>query len=167
MVVLYGNSDNRSNLEVVPVLKSVVLIQEKPLVVLDAKSDVFGRAIRSDEDEVLASLQGPVDPSHLKELENVVFLLVKGTLIVLERQLQPYLTGELSDPSEEMIQRSKSAPIHNIFSEQVLGMTDHQYHRALNATMDFIDGKGQTKIKRWTGCPRKIQMNKNALCIFL
>ena len=60
---------------------------------------------------------------------------------VLERQLKPYLTGKLSSPTSEMLQLAKSAPVHNIYSEQVLGMSDHQYHRAPNATMGIIDGK--------------------------
>ena len=31
--------------------------------------------------------------------------------------------------------------IHNIFSEETLGLTDHQFSRAPNASIGFIDGK--------------------------
>ena len=67
--------------------------------------------------------------------------LLQGSVSVLERQLQSYLTGELSNPTPEMIEITKAAPLHNIFSDQVLAMTDHRYHRAPNATMGFIDSK--------------------------
>ena len=34
-----------------------------------------------------------------------------------------------------------SAPVHNMYAERVLGMTDHNVHRAPNAKMDFVDSK--------------------------
>ena len=37
--------------------------------------------------------------------------------------------------------QSKSAPVHNMFAEQTLGLADHQLRRAPNAKIGFIDGK--------------------------
>jgi len=64
-----------------------------------------------------------------------------GILVVLERQLKPYLVGNLSSATVEMLIQTKSAPIHNMFSEETLGLTDHQFRRAPNASIGFIDGK--------------------------
>ena len=49
----------------------------------------------------------------------------------------------LSTPTKQMLKRAKSAPVHNIMSERILGMTDHQTQRAANATMGFIEGKAK------------------------
>ena len=143
MTVLYGNKSKSANLGMVPVLKKCVnqlkVVLENPMSMLDMREDMFGQALHPADDEILADLQRPSDPP--KELELILTKLLEGSVKVLERQLKPYLTGELSSPTSEMLQLAKSAPVHNIFSEQVLGMTDHQYHRAPNATMGFIDGK--------------------------
>ena len=77
---------------------------------------------------------------------------MKGVVTVLERQLAEYLTGDLSTPTPVMLEQTKSAPIHNIYSERILGMTDHQFHRAPNATTGFIDAKvkaAQNKTLQW------------------
>ena len=44
-----------------------------------------------------------------------------------------------------MIEVTKAAPVHNIASERILGLTDSQYRRAPNATIGFIDGKVKAK----------------------
>ena len=75
-------------------------------------------------------------------------MALQCVLDVLQRQLQPYLTGALSNPTEEMLSRSQSAPIHNMHSEQTLALTDHQIRHARNATIDFVDGKVKSKRNR-------------------
>ena len=44
-----------------------------------------------------------------------------------------------------MLEATKSAPVHNIASERILGLTDSQWRRAPNATIGFIDGKVKGK----------------------
>ena len=102
---------------------------------------MFGQALDPSHDDVLADLLASADPSHCDDFEDVLKSLLEGSLVVLNRQLKAYLVGELSTPSTEMLEQTKGAPAHNIVSEQVLGLTDHQYHRAPNATIGFIDGK--------------------------
>ena len=65
-------------------------------------------------------------------------MALQCVLDVLQRQLQPYLTGALSNPTQEMLSRSQGTPIHNMHSEQTLALTDHQIRRA---TVGFVDGK--------------------------
>ena len=69
--------------------------------------------------------------------------------------MNDYLTGDLSIPTEHMLKQAKSAPVHNIMSERILGMTDHQTHRAANATVGFIEGKvkaSTNKTLQWLDC---------------
>ena len=54
-----------------------------------------------------------------------------------------------------MLKQGKSAPVHNIMSERILGMTDHQTQRAANAKMGFIEGKvkaSTNKTLQWLDC---------------
>lgn len=137
-----------SNLEAVPVLTKCVdklkLLKEKPLEMLDATLDVFGHEL-DPADVVSCSLQSKILPQEKTEFEDVCHQLVAGSVEVLEKQLNRYLHGELSTPSDEMLHQAMSVPIHNIFAEQVLGLMDHQYRRAPNATIGFIDGKVKAK----------------------
>ena len=68
-----------------------------------------------------------------------------GAVQILEKQLKAYLEGILSRPSAIMIEQTDCAPLHNIFAEQTLGLTDHQFRRAPNAIVGFIDGKVRCK----------------------
>ena len=142
MTVFYGNKGGKSNLEVVPDLKLVANLRHlanNPLSVLTVESDLFGHLLNPGTEDVLASLQNPVDPAQMKEFETVMKELIDGTITVLERQLVKYLSGDLSAPTPEMLLQTKSTPIHKTFSERVMGMTDSQTRRAPNATVGFID----------------------------
>ena len=41
--------------------------------------------------------------------------------------------------------QTSSAPVHNIFAEQNLGLADHYLRRARNCTIGHIDGKVKCK----------------------
>ena len=41
--------------------------------------------------------------------------------------------------------QTSSAPVHNIFAEQTLGLADHYLRRARNCTIGHIDGKVKCK----------------------
>ena len=75
-------------------------------------------------------------------------LAVRRTLEVLEHQLEPYLHGSLNYPRKEILVRIQAAPLHNMLSEQTLGLVDYHVHHAPNANIGFIDGKAKVqKIK--------------------
>ena len=61
------------------------------------------------------------------------------------KSLQGSLVGMLSKPMPALLQQTKSAETHNIASEETLGLTDYQFHRAPNATVGFVDGKVNVK----------------------
>ena len=95
----------------VPVLEKCVnqlkVIQENPESILDMREDMFVQALHQAEYEILADLQRRSDPP--KELEHILSKLLVGSVKVLEQQLKPYLTGELSSPTYETLQIAKSA----------------------------------------------------------
>ena len=44
---------------------------------------------------------------------------------VIEKQMNDYIDGDLSHLSSPMITQVKSAPVHDMFSEQTLALADH------------------------------------------
>ena len=121
MKVLYGNKSNSTNLGTVHVLKKSVeqlkIARENPMSVLNMQEDLFAQALHPADDKILEYLQRPSDPP--KELEQILSKLLEGSVNVLERQLQPYLTGELSSHTSEMLDLGKSTRAHNIYSERI------------------------------------------------
>ena len=91
MTVLYETSATKTNLEVVPQLKLVIEnlkdLERRPLSALTTRTNVFDQPLKED------------DPVISK---------------VILRQLQPYLSRDLSEPSAEMLTQTESTPIHNI-----------------------------------------------------
>eukprot|EP00794_Sanderia_malayensis_P002701 gene2701-3122_t len=85
---------------------------------------------------VLKSLQE--SPAHVEEFNEIIGALAKG---FRERQLEPYLHGRLANPTDKVMEQTKSAPKHNIYSERALAMADSQCRRAPNAKVDFLSSK--------------------------
>ena len=69
-------------------------------------------------------------------------------IATLKRQLAPYLEGRLSNPSAELLDKTSSAPLHNIAAERCLGMFDHLARRAPNATVGFVDCKVRAALNK-------------------
>ena len=147
MRMFYANEKNLTNLETTPAIQTSLqnrkYLKDNPAHALTTKRDIFDGQL-SASDEVIKDLQRPWE----SQTEEAQFLdifpkLMSGTIEVLERQLKPYLHGDLATPTVAQLEKSKSAPTHNIFAEQTLGLTDHQFHRAPNATIGFIDGVGK------------------------
>ena len=68
-----------------------------------------------------------------------VSLVADGCLTVLQRQLRRYLTGDLAEPSDEVLEETEHAPVHSIFAKETLAMVDSQVRRAPNASAQFIE----------------------------
>ena len=60
---------------------------------------------------------------------------------VIEKQMNDYIDGDLSHLSTPIITQDKSAPVHNMFSEQTLALADHQFRKPPNSKVGFIYGK--------------------------
>lgn len=122
-------------MKVVTALRSY---EENPEIVLSMPIDSFGESLELTN-VVLKSLQDA--PVNVEEFQEIVGALAKGFGEVLERQLEPYLYGRLANPTDEVMEQTKSAPKHNIHSERTLAMADSQCRRAPNAKIDFISSK--------------------------
>ena len=140
----YANASKRINLEMIPLMhkcmSSLTDLKNNPLQMLTSRRDVFQNTL--EPDSVFTSLQAP--PADIEQ-EEILSLIMTSLLVgaekLLSKQLKRYLSGDLANPSSDVLTQGESAPTHNIFSEQTLGMVDHQFCRAPNATFGFIDGK--------------------------
>ncbi|XP_065655755.1 uncharacterized protein LOC136081745 [Hydra vulgaris] len=167
MTQFYKNMDNRSHMEMIPLMKLCLswleLVRDDPFQVISSKVDCFGAEVLSN-DVILASLR----KENFDELSiHVVKSLASGFLVVLERQLKQYLTGNLSNATPEILQSASSAPVHNMHSERVLGMVDSQNKRAPNATTGFLDSKVKSKInKTMDWLLEKSEVKQKAIIMF-
>ena len=100
--------------------------------------DCFGVPLL-DDDETLHTLRH--NCPNPNELKNVIVTFSSGFADTLTRQLQRYLTGELSVPTQRMFDKTENAPAHNMESERTLGMVDAHMRRAPNAQLNQISAK--------------------------
>uniref|UniRef100_A0A2C9KSA3 Uncharacterized protein n=1 Tax=Biomphalaria glabrata TaxID=6526 RepID=A0A2C9KSA3_BIOGL len=111
-----------SHLEMTPfVRRSITTLKEpqlNPASILTLEFDVFGHPLLVDD--VLVVLRD-VELQPGERFFRTVSVLASCFVKVLERQLDDYLTGDLANPTEAMMQQTSSAPLHNIHSERVLG----------------------------------------------
>ncbi|KAG1653606.1 Transmembrane protein C17orf113 [Nymphon striatum] len=118
----------------------------EPLQSLQTNTDVFGSTIDPHANSFLFSLQEPFENTESEQrFCQLLLLCISGVIEVLERQLDRYLVGDLSVPNDQLLKQTQSAPTHNMYAEEVMGLTDHQFRRARNATVGFIDGKVKCK----------------------
>ena len=146
MQVVYSNMEKVHHLEMSAyfqtVINSLQQVKDNPQMVLTTSKDFFGKELDLD-DPVLKSLRKA--PEDLSVFLKIVSLLSDGFIEVLERQLHAYIKGRLSNPTEKMIEETKSAPNHNIHAERVLAMADSLARRAPNAKIDYISAKVRFK----------------------
>ena len=79
-------------------------------------------------------------------MTKILSRLIASIIEVIEKQMSEYPDGGLSNVSLATAHQPYSAPVHNMFAEQTLGLADHHFRTALNVTIGFIDGKVKTKI---------------------
>ena len=90
---------------------------EDPLLILKSSKDVFGCDI--DSDAVLQALQTDEMPEEdMFTLKEVIERLLTSVVEVIEKQMNEYIDGDLFHLSSSVITQAKSAPVHNMFSEQ-------------------------------------------------
>ena len=108
---------------------------------------------------VMLSIKRYIDKIHEEEmitLKEVIERLLTSVVKVIEKQMNEYIDDNLSHLSSSMITQAKSAPVHNMFSEQTLALADHQFRKSPISKVGFIDGKVKAKKTRpWSGCLRK------------
>ena len=136
----YANRANKKNLEMEAPMKAAIAqlktFVNNPSELLTCTHDVFGCPIEVDKE--LDALRREPKHSQFDEVAQKVF---GSTIEVLERQLKRYLEGDLSQPTDEMLDICSSASLINFHAERLLGRFSAQFARAPNATTGFLDGK--------------------------
>ena len=139
-----------TNLEVTPYINTCLNNLKKlttlPLLMLEVSEDVFGATLDRETDDVMCSLiKHECNESEKDILNDILSRLLAGMILVIEKQLNEYIQGSLSNLSPSKIVQTCSAPVHNMFAEQTLGLADHYLRRARNCTIGFIDGKVKSR----------------------
>lgn len=101
-------------------LNNLEKIKEDPTTLLSLQEDIFGEPL--DLCPLLEALRtSPVDDSKFASAAQT---LAKAFISKLELQLERYLSGDLAEPSPELLEKTQNAPTHNIHAERTLGMMD-------------------------------------------
>ena len=105
MKILYCNNEGESNLEVFSILKESVnrlqYLVNKSELFLTTSEDLFAEKLK-ENDETLKCLQSEIPLLEKEQFNILMTMALQCVLDVLQRQLQPYLTGALSNPSQEI-----------------------------------------------------------------
>ena len=120
------------------------MLTRSPLLMLEISEDAFGATLDRETDDVMCSLINcECNESHAEkeDLNVILSQLLAGIILVIEKQLNEYIQGSLSNLSPAKIMQTSSAPVHNMFAKQTLGLADHYLRRARNCTIGHIDGK--------------------------
>ena len=108
MTHVYGNKENMHHLEMTSlfttVLESLHTYKSSPESVLTSMNDAFANPL-DWSDDVLVSLRK--DTENTGELYKTVPGICDGFITVLQRQLKPYLEGELSKPTVQVLNETK------------------------------------------------------------
>ncbi|KAH9515099.1 hypothetical protein Btru_019228 [Bulinus truncatus] len=104
----------------IPVMKTCIIklqaIGLDPECLIHWTTDSFERPVNT-EDQVLRALRGAAACDLFRE---VTKSLSEAFCRVLEKQLADYLEGTLSIVTDELLQKTSSAPLHNMHSERAL-----------------------------------------------
>lgn len=125
-------------------VKNIVKFKRNPLHLIHSSVDVFGMKVDED-DKVLKSLQNITDKTQLSK---VLAALLLSTEEVINRQLQPYLSGQLSKPTTELLKATVSAPPHNMQAERCFSLLDFFIRQAPYVTIGYLDSKIKAKINK-------------------
>ncbi|XP_047138742.2 uncharacterized protein LOC124814784 [Hydra vulgaris] len=125
MSLVYKNATGKSNLEFGDIfqkaIRKLAYFKSNPESILYTDVDIFSQVLNIKKDKVHQSLRVIKNKNILVK---ILSALISYTETVLKRQMARYLTGNLSNPSKEMIKTTLSAPPHTMEAERILGMLD-------------------------------------------
>ena len=152
-----GNLDLNIHLE--QAVESLASYSTDPDLLLTSPYDVFGEVLDVND----GTLQSLHQQTHTigETFRTLVVKVAEQMKVVVDRQLVRYLSGDLSEPTEELKQQTKSAPLHNIQAERIMAMMDSEARRVPNATISFVESKIKARVNNsldWlTNKPEKQQ----------
>ena len=109
-----------------------------PARILQSTKDVFGQLLPGN-DEVLDSLRQNIPSPVGMNLQSMLTKCLEAFDVVLDRQLEPELTGKLSSLSPALQDQAKSAPVHNIYAERAFGRLGALKRKAPNSSDGFVN----------------------------
>ena len=114
------------------------------------KNDVFGIPLDDDSDEVLHSLwSAAFSFSEKKCLAEILLSLITGVVdVVYWASNKECIEDSIANIPPAIIAQTLSAPAHNMFTEQILGLADHLMRKAHNITIGCVHGKVESKINK-------------------
>ena len=141
-----GVQSNLSHVDAIEVVRSIVdrlkQTAANPLTVLEQTKDFFGTDLGTDDDTLQKLRRHPVDQDLFETMMSSCLYAITG---VLERQYKRYFTLDVTDKLRE---ETCSARLHNIDSEELVGMYNAGKDRAKNANVDFIVARMRAKKNR-------------------
>ena len=111
--------------------------EDRKVSLMSRTTDIFGNELPTD-DEILNLLRQEEADDALKTCMGP---LLKGFKKVCTNQLAPYISGEFSDVSQDVLDKTRAASPHNIFAERTLGMLDSLYRHRKQATVEYLASK--------------------------
>ena len=140
--LFYSNKLGMSNLEFVPHIQTFsenIKRASRDLdFLLESRYDIFGDELKRDD--LRLSLQGTtLDGSFRETLQLAVDVIDR----VSSRQLQRYITGDLSEVTQEMLDKTSSSTPHNVWAERCLGAYDAYHNRLKQAKTKHLEVKCQ------------------------
>ncbi|XP_047135636.1 uncharacterized protein LOC124812731 [Hydra vulgaris] len=125
MSLVYKNATRKTNLEFGDIfqkaIRKLAYFKSNPESILYKDVDIFSQVLNIKKNKVHQSL---CVIKNKNILVKILSALISYTETVLKRQMARYLTGNLSNPSKEMIKTTLSAPPHTMEAERILGMLD-------------------------------------------
>jgi len=140
MKVLYRKSMN--NLETSKILQIVMdnlrRLLRTPRLLWDVDFKLFETEYESGRPGEHSLLVGEEPDSTSLQIATVA---LEEIIKTLERQLDRYIDGELSNPTEEQIVQATNSTADNIAAESILGLADNLARRAPNSTYAHLTSK--------------------------
>ena len=145
MKVLYRKSMN--NLETSKILQIVMdnlrRLLRTPRLLWDVDFKLFETEYESGRPGEHFLLVGEEPDSTSLQIATVA---LEEIIKTLERQLDRYIDGELSNPTEEQIVQATNSTADNIAAESILGLADNLARRAPNSTSAHLTSKTMVSI---------------------
>ena len=116
------------------VIENARRLLQEPMQLLSTSHDLFGDELNLDD----TTLQSLINLTPHNKFPEAVSACVQSVIDVLERQYKRYFTIEVT---EQLKEETASTRMHNIDSEEVMGMFGAAQARAPNATLCFLSSR--------------------------
>ncbi|XP_050404243.1 uncharacterized protein LOC126820380 [Patella vulgata] len=144
MTKFYASAESEvSHMEGINIVKDVLCTLRQtlddPVSIITRNVDFFGGAFKPDDKTLHSLLREPVNKDMFRIMATAC---LKAIIEVLERQYKRYFGMDIT---EQLRRETESARLHNIDSEEIMGMFSAGKERAKNANVDFLVARMRAK----------------------